>query len=118
MADLAYGRVADAAPRTEASKQTRRFSVPKPLLGWLLPALIALAWEGACRGGLVPPNLLPAPSAIALTLYRLAANGDLWLHLGATCYRLVFGFVLGTALGTLFGAATARRRWHAACSTR
>jgi sulfonate transport system permease protein len=106
MADLAYDRVADAAPRTEASKQTRRFAIPKPLLGLLLPTLITLAWEGACRGGLVPPNLLPAPSAIALTLYRLAANGDLWLHLGATCYRLVFGFVLGTALGTVFGAAT------------
>jgi len=102
MADLAYGRHAVA----EVPRRASRLAVPKPLLGWLLPALLALIWEAACRTGLVAPNLLPAPSAIFFTLYRLAATGDLWLHLGATIYRLGLGFALGTLFGTLLGALT------------
>jgi sulfonate transport system permease protein len=101
MTDLAFGRAVAEAPR-----RARRPALPKPLLGVLLPALLALIWEAACRTGLVAPNLLPAPSAIGLTLYRLSATGDLWLHLGATIYLLILGFALGTIAGTLLGALT------------
>jgi sulfonate transport system permease protein len=84
----------------------RRGAAPKPVLGLALPVLLTLLWEAACRAGWVPPNLLPAPSAIGLVLFRLAANGDLWLHLAATISRLGLGFALGAAAGTLLGALT------------
>jgi sulfonate transport system permease protein len=104
MADLTYSRL--AAPTRRAGHKARRLALPKPLLGWVLPILLALAWEGVSRAGLVAPNLLPAPSAVGLTLWHLAVTGDLWLHLGATSWRLALGFVLGTACGTVFGAIT------------
>ncbi len=104
MADLTYSRLAAPARRAEAP--ARRLAVPKALLGWVLPIVIALAWEGVGRAGLVAPNLLPAPSAVGLALWHLAVTGDLWLHLGATCWRLGLGFVLGTAIGTVLGAVT------------
>jgi len=103
MADLAYGPVAAASRKAAAP---RRFAIPKSLLGWLLPILIALVWEGVCRAGQVRPSLLPAPSAVGLTLWHLVESGDLWLHLRATCGRLALGFVLGTAAGTVLGAVT------------
>jgi sulfonate transport system permease protein len=98
MAELVLGAAIPA--------RCRRIIAPKSLLGLALPALLALLWETACRTGWVAPNLLPAPSAIGLALYRLAASGDLRLHLTATIARLGLGFALGTAAGTLLGALT------------
>ena len=104
MADLTYSRL--AAPSRRAEAPARRLTVPRSLLGWLVPILIALAWESTCRAGLVRPSLLPAPSAVGATLWHLAVSGELWLHLGSTCARLGLGFVLGTAFGTALGAIT------------
>jgi sulfonate transport system permease protein len=101
MADFAY----DGAP-AEVKPRWSRPALPKPLHGIVLPCLLVLVWETVCRTGLAAPNLLPAPSAIVLTLHRLAANGDLWLHLQATIVRLGLGFAFGAAAGTLFGALT------------
>jgi sulfonate transport system permease protein len=102
MAELTFGR----SP-VDSQRRRPRASLPMPLLlGLLLPVLVTLIWETACRTGLVPPNLLPAPSAIFRTLYRLALTGDLQLHLAATIDRLGLGFVLGAAAGTVLGALT------------
>ena len=99
MTDFAYhsGLAGPAPARTGA---------PKLLIGLILPVTIAAIWELVCRAGLVPPNLLPAPSAIARTIAALAAKGELQTHLEATCARLALGFLLGAAVGTLFGALT------------
>jgi len=98
MTDLAY------LPGLAATGKRWRF--PPALVGWLLPAALVAVWEAASRAGLVAPNHLPAPSAVALTLWRLALSGDLAAHLTATLVRVALGFLLGAAAGTLAGAAT------------
>jgi sulfonate transport system permease protein len=73
-------------------------------LGLAVPVLLALLWEVAAAQELVSRRLMPPPSRILDTLWRLAASGDLWLHMGATTWRVAVGFVLGTVSGTLVGA--------------
>ncbi len=103
MANLAFiGR----PPAILLAKPRARLRVPTWPLGLILPALIAALWEYVCRTGLVAPNLLPAPSAIFKALYTLALNGDLAIHLEATCLRLALGFIFGAIAGTLLGALT------------
>jgi sulfonate transport system permease protein len=85
----------------------------RPAIAWLgcvLPALILALWEVVSRTGVVPAELLPAPSAIGAALLRLARTGDLWQHIAATSLRLAAGFVLGAAAGTLAGALTGTSR--------
>jgi sulfonate transport system permease protein len=96
MADLALARD-HAAGRLQ-------LKLPQPMVGLLLPAGLAVIWEAVARFGLVAPNLLPAPSAVGVSLYRLALTGELWTHLAATCGRMALGFALGTGVGTLLGA--------------
>jgi sulfonate transport system permease protein len=99
MTDLAYssGLTGPAPARSGA---------PRLLIGLILPVLIAALWELVCRAGLVPPNLLPAPSAIFRALAALADRGELQIHLEATCTRMALGFLFGAAVGTVFGALT------------
>ncbi len=65
--------------------------------------LLLLLWEGVSRAGMVSPLALPPPSAILEALGDLAKSGDLWRHLEASLYRLVAGWILGSAAGLLLG---------------
>jgi sulfonate transport system permease protein len=79
-------------------------------LGILLPVLVALAWEGAVDAGLATGRLMPPPSRVLATLWDLSRTGELWVHVNATLWRVVAGFVIGAAAGTVFGALAGASR--------
>ncbi|MRW91994.1 ABC transporter permease subunit [Duganella sp. FT80W] len=70
-------------------------------------ALVAL--ELAVRSGLIPANLLPAPSQIVDTLRDLGAQGLLG-HIAASTARVAAGFAAGAVLAVLLGAAVGLSR--------
>jgi sulfonate transport system permease protein len=92
-------------PASPAPPAPRRLSLRLPL-GLLLPASALVAAELAVRGGLVPSNIMPAPSEIAATLGWLAAHG-LGGHLASSCLRVAAGFGIGALLALLLGATVA-----------
>ena len=66
--------------------------------------MIAL-WQLAGSAGWVNPLFLPAPSAIAVAIYKLAMSGALWQHLSASIVRIGSGWLLGTVAGVIVGFA-------------
>src|SRR6476660_342573 len=76
----------------------------KPLLGFVLPVGLAVAWEIAVRMGLSDGRLVPPPSRIYQEFAELAQAGELQRHVTATLLRMAAGFGLGTIAGTLLGA--------------
>jgi NitT/TauT family transport system permease protein len=64
-------------------------------------------WEAVARTGLLPPIVLPAPSAIARQGYELFASGEIWPHLIATTIEVMLGFALGVGAGFMFGVFVA-----------
>ena len=79
---------------------------PATWVALVLPLLLLLAWQAITSRGTVPPALLPSPGLVLRTLIALARSGELTAHLAATGNRMIFGFLLGAAVGTLFGALT------------
>ncbi len=77
----------------------------------LLPTLTVVAfllgWELFVRWRGIAPIYLPAPSAIAVYLFRMIADGSLVFHLGVTLLRIFAGFAIaalcGITLGVLMG---------------
>jgi len=67
----------------------------------LLLAVLFGLWELSARLGWSDAFLVSCPSRIAATFGNLCRSGDLWLHIGTSCYETVVGFTLGTLLGTL-----------------
>ena len=59
-----------------------------------------LLWELASRRGWIDPFIMSSPTRVWGTIVSLAASGELWRHLGASCLETVAGFTLGTAVGT------------------
>jgi len=83
------------------------------VLGWqvLSLAVLAAAWEGAVRAGVLDPLFVPAPSAMARGLVTLAPEAV--ARLGDTLLKTVIGYalavVLGVGAGLLLGSARALR---------
>ena len=53
-------------------------------------------------------NTLPTPWAVGAIIWKEAANGTLWFHLGATLMRVVAAFVLAMSIGAVLGLALGR----------
>lgn len=76
-------------------------------LSWLVPVVLLITWEALARYGWIEPHLLPAPSKVALTAYKLTVSGTLLHDLSVSLLRAAIGFAIGGgigfALGTLVG---------------
>src|SRR3954463_15723601 len=73
--------------------------------GWIALALVIALWQLAGSAGWVNPLFLPAPSAIAVAIYKLALNGALWQHVSWSVMRIGSGWILGTVAGVIVGFA-------------
>jgi sulfonate transport system permease protein len=91
-----------SAEQKERKSALARFA--RPALGLILPLALALGWELAVRAGLSNGRLVPPPSRIYEEFAELARTGELLRHVIATLLRVVVGFGLGTAVGTVLGA--------------
>jgi NitT/TauT family transport system permease protein len=81
---------------------------PGKVLGRVLKSSIAIVaflavWEIVPRVGLVDSIFLPPFSQVAATWFELAANGQLWQHLGASLARSLAGFVIATVIAVPLG---------------
>lgn len=78
--------------------------------GWRLVvlAVVAGAWDGATRTGLVNPFWVSSPDRIVVDLYQSFASGGVFVHIWVTLYEAFLGFAAGAAAGILAGFALAR----------
>jgi NitT/TauT family transport system permease protein len=77
------------------------------LLGFLLLACI---WEAAVRLFRVPDFILPAPSAIVMSLYSGLVSGVFVYNFLVTAFQTLVGFFVAAIIGTALGAAVAQFR--------
>ena len=93
-----------------ASAPARRFEIGRrglQLLSWLAPVALLVVWELLAQAGWLSPQVLPAPSKVVRTAFKLVASGSLLNDLGISLLRAAAGFAIGGtvgfALGTLVG---------------
>jgi NitT/TauT family transport system permease protein len=109
MARLDRGQ-ANAQSAGPAAKPVRRLPVQKDWRAWaLISAQIAILigglslWEIGARAGWIDAFFWSQPSAIFNTLVIFFTTGDAWTDIGFTFRSTIFGFLIGTTAGSLFG---------------
>ncbi|MDD0813172.1 ABC transporter permease [Curvibacter sp. HBC28] len=106
----------EAAPAPQAAKAecSAQPKGPAPRLGnwwrdtllaWPVPLTVLLLWALAARWEWIAPQVLPAPSVVADTLWDLISSGEMGDNLLISAQRVLAGFGLGAALGLLLGVA-------------
>ena len=98
-------RLAPAAPRVSIGRfgpALRRF-LTTGTASWIVPVTLLLVWQAAARLGLLPPNVLPAPSDVLDSAWRLASSGELFANIAVSARRAGIGFAIGGSLAFAFG---------------
>ena len=77
------------------------------LISWIAPVALIIVWELLAQVGWMSPQVLPAPSKVLRTAFKLAVSGSLLNDLGVSLLRAAIGFTIGGsiafALGILVG---------------
>jgi sulfonate transport system permease protein len=73
------------------------------IVPWIVPFTVVVLWELASRTGLLSTRILPAPSSVVFTAFRLASTGELFQHIGISAGRAISGFVVGGGIGFMLG---------------
>jgi NitT/TauT family transport system permease protein len=75
-------------------------------LRWLVGALVLLVlWTVCTVAALVSPLILPTPWSVAEALAQGLGGGGFLRDMGASLYRLLFGFTVGAVAGVIVGVA-------------
>jgi len=83
----------------------------RSILGAAFSLTVAcLIWEGFARSGLFAPALAPSVVLIGSALGRMVLSGAMLRHALYTLYRVLFGFVLASAVGVPIGILMGRFR--------
>jgi NitT/TauT family transport system permease protein len=70
-------------------------------------AVLLLAWEAVAGAGIFPKVFLPAPSSVAVELWRMGLSGDLWRNAQPSLLRILTGFAIGAGAGVALGTVAA-----------
>ncbi|MBL6612627.1 MAG: aliphatic sulfonate ABC transporter permease SsuC [Reyranella sp.] len=70
---------------------------------WIVPATLLLIWQAASQLGVLPANVLPAPTEVLNAVWRLGASGELWQNIAISAKRAAIGFAIGGSLAFAFG---------------
>lgn len=73
------------------------------LVPWLAPAGLLLLWQALSMGGLLPTQILPAPSDVAAAAWRLGWSGELFHHIAVSTERAMAGLAVGGGIGLALG---------------
>lgn len=79
----------------------------RTLWSYLPLLIVALAWEGATRLGLISPKQLPPLTDVIAAGVELARSGDLLANAVSSLRRAFLGFALAVVSGTALGAGMA-----------
>ncbi|MDQ0348620.1 ABC transporter permease subunit [Ancylobacter vacuolatus] len=101
---LAETRSPPAARKTVPLRR-RLAGLEGRLAGWVLPLLLVVLWEALSRAGVIAPNVLPAPSAVALAGWQALKSGELLHNMGVSTLRALAGLAVGGLIGFVLGIA-------------
>ena len=72
-------------------------------IGWILPAVVIVAWQASASLGWIADTIMPSPTAVAAAAWRLTLSGELPQNLGVSALRAFAGLVVGGGVGLALG---------------
>jgi sulfonate transport system permease protein len=103
-----------ALPAPTAAANSRWNQHKWGLIRLASPVILLLLWQLGSAIGLIPQDVLPAPSLILDAGGELIENGQLVDALRVSGLRVIEGLVLGGLIGVALGTAVGLSRWFEA----
>ena len=81
----------------------RPLRVLGPIVPWLLPLGLIIAWQAGSTTGLLSTRVLPSPASVLTAAWRLGGSGELMRDTEISAWRAVAGFAIGGGIGFALG---------------
>jgi ABC-type nitrate/sulfonate/bicarbonate transport system permease component len=102
---------ADAAATAARARSATRIKAWRTLRKLAMAAIslgsIVLLWQVSV-GTIFNPMLVPSPATTFAKAWSMMASGELFMHIAVSMRRILFGYVVGCALGIALGAVMGR----------
>lgn len=108
--DLAATLARGPAPGVKPASRQRKWG----LIRLASPLVLLVAWQVGSALGIIPQDVLPAPSLIAEAGVELIRNGQLLDALHVSGVRVVEGLLLGSVVGITLGTVVGFSKWFEA----
>jgi len=79
--------------------------IKKSLLNLVSPLIAFLLWELCSRTGVFDIRFFPPPSDVLVHLFTVSPEEGILKDIGASLYRIFFGYTLGVSAGIALGVA-------------
>ncbi len=73
-------------------------------LGIILPLSIIILWQTASDHGFIKPAVFASPGSIVTEFVNMIEKGSYFKHVIASLERVVYGYIIGSALGLSIGS--------------
>lgn len=103
MTDFAEKPVASVWPQLFAAMRRPPAPHVRPWIGWILPAIVLVAWQASASLGWISDTVMPSPYAVATAAWRLTLSGGLPQNLGVSALRALAGLAVGGGVGLALG---------------
>src|ERR1700759_5244884 len=84
LTDIAERLAASVWPGLFAAMRRPGVAYGRPWIGWILPAIIMVAWQAFASLGWIPDTVMPSPYAVVAAAWRLTLSGELPQNLGVS----------------------------------
>jgi len=107
MTDVSWLNGLESAAAQETKRRfgssLQRFA--RPLLSWIVPALLIAVWQLASSLDIVADNVLPSPLKVAKAGWEIAKSGALLENVEVSFFRAMAGLIVGGSIGFVLGVA-------------
>ncbi|MGN0352760.1 MAG: ABC transporter permease [Roseburia sp.] len=73
------------------------------VISLIIPVLLLCLWQVLAMNGIIKETLMPRPTKIGSTLWKLILNGKLPRDIGISLRRVILGYLLGASVGIIVG---------------
>lgn len=80
-----------------------RMETKERLLAIFAPLVLLVVWQFMSWMKMLDARFIPSPITIGEGAYKLVLSGELWVHLQASFWRLLAGFLVGAFPGIFIG---------------
>ena len=100
-------------PSTKHLRTPMIFDLPEYVTKLITAGVLVILWELLVRLGYIDPLHLPSPSKLLLTLWELMTVGypagiTVWVHIRATVWRILLGYLLAATFAIPMGLVIGR----------
>ncbi|MDH0030156.1 MULTISPECIES: ABC transporter permease [unclassified Acinetobacter] len=97
---------------TDLTKHVKKIELSHvQFYGLVLPIGFIVLWTLASKFNWVNPKLIPAPIEVVKIAIQQFQQQEFWQGLGASLFRNLTGFVIGSVLAIIFGIVVGVSRW-------